>query len=203
MKVVGLTGSIGMGKTATAGLFAEAGVPVWDADAAVRRLYAKGGAAVASVRSLFPDAVIDESVDRETLRARLAADPDGFRRLEAAVHPLVAVDRADFLASVERSGADLAVVDVPLLFETGADALVDAVVVASAPEALQRQRVLSREGMTAERFETLLARQLPDAEKRRRADFVIDTGAGFDVAREQVGKVIAALRSSDFVSRRG
>lgn len=202
MIVAGLTGSIGMGKSATAALFAGEGVPVWDADAAVHRLYRRGGAAVEPVQALFPDTVVDGAVDRARLRERLAVDPEGFRKLESAVHPLVAADRAEFLASAKAAGADLAVVDVPLLFETGADRTVDAVVVVSAPEAIQRQRVLAREGMTEDRFQALLARQLPDAEKRARADFVIDTSGGFDAAREQVRRVIAELRSPDFVRRR-
>lgn len=202
MIVIGLTGSIGMGKSATANLFAEEGAPVWDADAAVHRLYEKGGAAVAPVAALFPESILDGAVSRERLRESLAKTPDGFRRLEAVVHPLVAADRAEFLASAAAAGADVVVVDVPLLFETGAENQVDAVVVASAPEAVQRTRVLSRAGMTEERLDAILARQVPDAEKRARADFVVDTGSGFEVARDQVKAVIAAVKSPGFVSRR-
>lgn len=202
MIVIGLTGSIGMGKSATANLFAEEGAPVWDADAAVHRLYEKGGAAVAPVAALFPESILDGAVSRERLRESLAKTRDGFRRLEAVVHPLVAADRAEFLASAAAAGADVVVVDVPLLFETGAENQVDAVVVASAPEAVQRTRVLSRAGMTEERLDAILARQVPDAEKRARADFVVDTGSGFEVARDQVKAVIAAVKSPGFVSRR-
>jgi len=200
--VIGLTGSIGMGKSTTAALFAQEGVPVWDADAAVHRLYGPDGAAVALVEAAFPGVAGEAGVDRAKLAAALAGDPDRFARLEAIVHPLVAEDRAAFLAGAEAAGAQVAVVDVPLLFETGADARVDAVVVVSAPAEVQRERVLARPGMTEERFAQILSRQTPDAEKRARADFVIDTARGIEPAREQVRAVLAALRAPDFRSRR-
>lgn len=202
MRVVGLTGSIGMGKSTTARLFAEEGAPVWSADEAVHRLYAEGGAAVAPVRAAFPGAIRDGAVDREALSAQLQADRTAFVRLEAIVHPLVAHDRTEFLARAADDGAAVVVVDVPLLFETGADALVDAVVVASAPPEVQRDRVLARPGMTAEKLEAMLARQLPDVEKRARADFVVDTSRGIEPAREQVRQILTSLASPDFKSRR-
>jgi dephospho-CoA kinase len=191
--VVGLTGSIGMGKTTTAALFAEAGAPVWDADAAVHRLYAKGGAAVAPIAAAFPGIVVDGAVDRARLSARLAEDPPAFARLEAIVHPLVGADRQAFLDRAAAAGAKVVVLDIPLLFETGGERRVDKVVVVSATPELQRERVLARPGMTAEKLEALLARQVPDAEKRARADFVIDTSKGLESARAEVGEVLAAL----------
>lgn len=193
MIVIGLTGSIGMGKSTTAALFAEAGAPVWDADAAVHRLYAPGGAAVAPIAQAFPEALVDGAVDRARLSARLALDPPAFARLEAIVHPLVAADRQAFLDEAAARGVKVVVLDIPLLFETGGESRVDKVVVVSATPALQRERVLARPGMTAERFEALLARQVPDAEKRARADFVIDTSSGLEAARAQVQAVLAAL----------
>ena len=196
MIVVGLTGSIGMGKTTTAALFAAAGVPVWDADAAVHRLYARGGAAVEPIAAAFPDAVVDGAVDRARLGARLAQDPPAFARLEAIVHPLVGADRQAFLDRAAASGAKVVVLDIPLLFETGGERRVDKVVVVSASPELQRERVLARPGMTAEKLEALLARQVPDAEKRARADFVIDTSAGLDAARTQVAEVLATLTAA-------
>ena len=196
MVILGLTGSIGMGKSATARLFAEAGARVHDADAAVHALYARGGAAVAPIAEAFPGAVREGAVDRQALGAQVAGDAEALRRLETIVHPLVAAERDAFLARAEAEGAQAAVLDVPLLFEVGQDRTVDAVVVVSAPEAVQRQRVLSRPGMTAERFEAMLARQMPDAEKRARADFVIDTGGGIEDARRQVAAVMAALAAS-------
>ena len=193
MIVVGLTGSIGMGKSATLAAFADLGVPVWDADAAVHRLYGPGGAGVAPIRALAPDAVGTLGVDRAKLRAAILADPALLKRVEAAIHPLVAVDRDAFLAEARADGAALAVCDIPLLFETGADAWLDQVVVVSAPADIQHARVLGRLGMTAEALEAILARQVPDAEKRARADYIVDTGQSKDYARTQVAAILAGL----------
>jgi dephospho-CoA kinase len=196
MIVLGLTGSIGMGKTTTAALFREAGVPVYDADAAVHALYAVGGAAVTPVEAAFPGVVVEGEVDRRRLSERITADPSALGRLEAIVHPLVAAERAAFLESAK--GADVVVLDIPLLFETHVEGLVQAVVVVSAPEEVQRSRVLSRPGMTEEKLTTLLARQTPDAEKRRRADFVIETDAGLEAAGRRVAEILATVRASDW-----
>ena len=194
MIVVGLTGSVGMGKSTTAQLFAEAGAQVWDADAAVHRLYDKDGAAVPAIARLSPGAVQGGRVDRDRLRAAVTADAALLPRLEAVVHPLVKADRQAFLERAMREGADLAVCDIPLLFETGDPGAFDAVVVVSAPEEVQRARVLARPGMTPEAFARILDRQMPDAEKRRRADHVIDTSGGIEAARAQLATVIAKLR---------
>jgi dephospho-CoA kinase len=192
--VLGLTGSIGMGKSTTARMFEEEGCAVWDADAAVRRLYAAGAAGAKAVARLAPEAVGADGVDRPALRRLALADPGLLRRIEQAVHPLVAVDRAGFLEAARAAGRDVAVCDIPLLFETGAAEDFDAVVVVSAPEEVQRDRVLARPGMTAEAFDALRARQTPDAEKRARADHVIDTGRGIEAARAQVAALCARLR---------
>jgi len=199
MIVLGLTGSIGMGKTTTATLFREAGVPVYDADAAVHALYAPGGAAVPLVEEAFTGVVVEGAVDRRRLSDQITADPSGFARLEAIVHPLVAAERAAFLESV--NGADIVVLDIPLLFETHLEGLVEAIVVVSAPEELQRRRVLSRPGMTEEKLSALLARQTPDAEKRRRADFIIETDAGVEAAAQRVGEILATVRGSGWRPR--
>jgi len=161
-----------MGKSTTAQMFAELGIPVWDADAAVHRLYAPGGLAVAPVAQLCPAAIVNGAVDRTVLKDWIANDPTALRRIEAVVHPLVASDRADFIA---RTDADIVLFDIPLLFETGADAAMDAVVVVSAPPDIQRARVFERPGMTGAQFDTIKAKQLPDAEKRARADYIIET----------------------------
>ena len=196
MIVAGLTGSIGMGKSATTAMFAEEGVPVHDADAAVHALYDVDGVGVAPVEAAFPGVTRDGRIDRGELGARVFGDPAALARLEAIVHPLVGAAREAFLDHARETGAPLAIVDIPLLFETGAEDAFDAVIVVTAPAAVQRARVLARPGMTPEKFEALLARQLSDAEKRRRADYVIDTGKGFEQARDQVRRLIAVLTQS-------
>jgi dephospho-CoA kinase len=192
MIILGLTGSIGMGKSTTAQMFRDAGVPVFDADAAVHALYR--GAAVAPVEAAFPGVTRDGAIDRVLLAARVLADPEALHRLESIVHPLVAAERRTFLDTARRDGAPVVVLDIPLLFETGGEAAVDAVAVVSAPESVQKARVLSRPGMTPERFSAILAKQVPDTEKRRRADFVIETGEGMDAARARAADILAALR---------
>jgi dephospho-CoA kinase len=189
MIVLGLTGSIGMGKSTTAAMFAEAGVPVHDADLTVHRLYE--GEAAPLVETAFPGTVRDGVVDRARLAERVVGRPEDMQRLEAIVHPLVRAAERDFLDRAEAAGAPVAVLDVPLLFETGGDRRVDAVVVVTAPPEVQRERVLSR-GVPPDKFEALLARQTPDAEKRRRADFIVDSSHGFDAARARVREILAA-----------
>lgn len=191
--LIGLTGSIGMGKSTTAGIFAAAGVPVWDADTAVHRLYARGGAAVPAVMALCRQAIRDGSVDRGELKSWIARDPEALARIEAAVHPLVAVDRTNFIAEAAKAGADIIVLDIPLLFETGAEKGVDTVVVVSAPAEVQRARVLARPGMTEDHFKAILDRQMPDAEKRRRADYVVET-LTIEGARAAVADVLKDLQ---------
>ena len=193
MIVLGLTGSIGMGKSATARMFSEAGVPVHDSDEAVHRLYA--GKAAPLIEAAFPGVVVDGSVDRIRLAARVLGDAVALKAVEAIVHPLVRADADAFVARHRAAGAPLVVLDIPLLFETGGRGRVDKVAVVSAPAPMQRERVLARPGMTAEKFEAILARQVPDAEKRRQADFVIDTSRGFDVARAEVERIVVALTS--------
>ncbi|WP_292063869.1 dephospho-CoA kinase [Brevundimonas sp. UBA7664] len=193
MIVLGLTGSIGMGKSTTTGMFADAGALIWNADDAVHRLYSKGGAAVGPVGDAFPGVVVDGAVDRTRLAETLGRDGEAFRRLEAIVHPLVLKGRLEDLAAAQARGVRLAVLDIPLLFETGGDAAVDAVVVVTAPAAVQAARVLARPGMTRERYEAILARQMPDAEKRDRADFVIDTGVGLEAARARVDEIVGMV----------
>ena len=204
MIVLGLTGSSGMGKTTTAEMFAAEGALVWNADEAVHRLYAKGGAAVGPVGQAFPGVVVDGAVDRIRLAGALGQDEDAFRRLEAIVHPLVTRGRLEDLVDAERRGVQLAVLDIPLLFETGGDAAVDAVVVVTAAPEVQAERVLGRSGMTRERFEAVLARQTPDAEKRRRADFIVDTGHGLEAARVRVREIVGTVLAPGWTSpRRG
>lgn len=192
MIVIGLTGSIGMGKTTTAALFAEEGVPVNDADQVVHDLYR--GEAVAPIAELFPDAVIDGVVDRRRLSKNLAKNPAKFGELEAIVHPLVRQREKEFLRQQREQKQPLVVLDIPLLFETGAENRVDKIVVVSCAPDVQRKRVLDRAGMTEEKFALILSRQMPDAEKRSRADYVIDTGLGIDKAREQVKTILEELR---------
>jgi len=190
--LVGLTGSIGMGKSTTAKMFAEEGVPVYDADAAVHALYAPGGAAVAPIEAAFPGVTGENGVDRAKLSQRVVGQPDALKKLEAIVHPLVGLSRGAFFEQAK--GADIVVLDIPLLFETGGDKAMDAVVVVSAPEHIQRRRVLEREGMDEAKLDAILARQTPDAEKRARAHFVVDTSQGLDHARAQVRHILATLR---------
>ena len=194
MLLVGLTGSIGMGKSETAKMFAALGVPVYDADAAVHALYDVGGLAVAPIGAAFPGTVVDGKVDRTRLAAATLGDDAAIKRLEAIIHPLVGKAQLDFLHAAEAGGAHLVVLDVPLLFETGGDTRVDAVVVVSAPADIQRARVLARPGMTEEKFEAILKRQTADAVKRARAHYVIDTDLGLDHARERVAYILEDLK---------
>jgi dephospho-CoA kinase len=191
MVVLGLTGSLGMGKSATAKMFAEEGVPVHDADAVVHALYE--GAAVTPIESAFPGTTSDGRVDREKLGQRVFGDPAALKRLESIVHPLVAEARDRFLAEAERRGAKVALLDIPLLYETGGDRRCEAVVVVSAPAEVQRQRAFERPEMTEAKFQAILAKQMPDSEKRRRADFVVDTSRGFDAARQQVREILGKV----------
>jgi dephospho-CoA kinase len=189
MIVLGLTGSIGMGKSTTAQLFAEAGVPVYDADAAVHRLYE--GEAVATIEAAFPGTTANGKVDRNKLSARVVHDSAAIRRLEEIVHPMLGASRQKFLRDAEQSGAPVAVVDVPLLFETGGEKRVDAVVVVTTSAELQRERILARPNMTEEKLAAILARQMPDAEKRKRAHFVVDTSHGLDPVRVRIRDILA------------
>jgi len=188
---LGLTGSIGMGKSTVAAMFAERGVPVFDADAAVHRLQGAGGRLVAAIEAAFPDTTGTAGVDRTALGEAVLGDPVALKRLEAIVHPAVAEERAAFLAA--NAAAPLVLLDIPLLFETGGERQVDRIAVVSAPPEVQRARVLARPGMTAERFAAILARQMPDAEKRARADFVIDTAGPLAATAAEVDAVIACL----------
>jgi dephospho-CoA kinase len=191
MIVLGLTGSIGMGKSTTAKMFAEAGVPVHDSDEAVHRLYA--GTAAPLVEAAFPGTTDAGVVNRAKLGERVLGDATALKRLEAIIHPLVRADADAFLARNRAAGAPLAVLDIPLLFETGGRVRVDKVIVVTAPAEVQHSRVLARPGMTEEKLASILAKQVPDAEKRRQADFIIDTGQGMDAARAAVAAVIAEL----------
>ncbi len=191
MRIIGLTGSIGMGKSTTMQLFAEQSVPVYDADAAVHAVYA--GEAVPVVEAAFPGTTADGKVDRQKLSARVLGNPEALKKLEQIVHPMLGAHRQQFLADAEKSGAAVVVLDVPLLFETGGEKRVDAVVVVSAPAEMQRARVLARENMTQEKLDAILARQTPDAEKRRRADFVVDTSSGLEPVRAQIRDILAKV----------
>lgn len=191
--LLGLTGSIGMGKSTTSGFFREAGIPVWDADAAVHAMYAKGGAAVAPLAALHPPAVQDGAIDRAALRTWIAQDPSALKQIESIVHPLVAQDRAAFIA--QNRTAPLLVLDIPLLFEGGGQNSFDATLVVSAPAEIQRARVLARPGMTEAHFQTILSKQMPDADKRALATYVIET-TSLDQTRAAVLDLIARLTES-------
>ena len=191
MIVLGLTGSIGMGKTTTAELFAEAGLPVHSADAAVHALYA--GAAAPAIEAAFPGMLKDGVVDRERLGQKVLGDPEALKQLEAIVHPLVREAEAAFLETARNNGAPAAILDIPLLFETGGERRCDRVVVVSAPFEVQRERVLARPGMSEAKFHAILQKQVPDAEKRARADFVVDTSRGIAAARAEVAAILRAL----------
>ena len=193
MIVIGLTGSIGMGKSTTAAMFAAHGIPVHDADAVVHALY--DGPAVSAVEDAFPGVSVDGRIDRSRLADRVVGDADALRRLEAIVHPLVRAEEGRFLDAARQAGKPFAVLEIPLLFETGGDARCDATVVVTAPPDLQRQRVLARPGMTEAKFAAIIAKQLPDADKRRRADFLVETHLGLDHARMQVNDILATLRA--------
>jgi dephospho-CoA kinase len=188
MIILGLTGSIGMGKSTTAKLFAEAGVPVYDADATVHRLYE--GEAVPFIEAAFPGTTVDGKVDRTRLSARVVHDAAAIKQLEQVVHPMLGASRQKFLEEAEQSGALVAVVDVPLLYETGGEKRVDAVVVVTTSPEIQRERILARDNMTGEKLDAILTRQLPDAEKRKRADFVVDTSHGLDPVRAQIRDIL-------------
>ncbi len=192
MLKIGLTGSIGMGKSTTAKLFAEAGVAVNDSDAVVHDLYA--GEAAPLVNAAFPGTMKNGVVDREQLGRQLARDPAGFKRLEEIVHPLVRKRESEFLARQKEVGADMVVLDIPLLFETGAEKRVDVIVVVSADPQIQRERVLARPNMTEEKFNMILSRQMSDAEKRRRADYIVDSSQAIETTREQVADIVADLK---------
>jgi dephospho-CoA kinase len=188
MIILGLTGSIGMGKSTTAKLFQEAGVPVYDADAAVHKIYE--GEAAPAIEAAFPGTTVDGKVDRNKLSAKVVHNPAAMKRLEEIVHPMLGASRQKFLHDAEQSGAPVAVVDIPLLFETGGEKRVDAVVVVTTTPEIQRQRILERDNMTGEKLDALLARQLPDAEKRKRADFVVDTSHGLDPVRARIRDIL-------------
>jgi dephospho-CoA kinase len=191
MLILGLTGSIGMGKSTTAKLFAEAGVPVYDADAAVHKIYE--GEAAPAIEAAFPGTTAGGKVDRVKLSAQVLHNPAAIKQLEQIVHPMLGASRQKFLDDAERSGATVAVVDVPLLFETGGEKRVDAVVVVTTSPEAQRERILARDNMTGEKLDAILARQLPDAEKRKRADFVVDTSHGLDPVRARIRDILAEV----------
>jgi dephospho-CoA kinase len=191
MRIIGLTGSIGMGKSTTAKLFAEAGVPVYDADAAVHQLYE--GEAVPAIEAAFPGTTANGKVDRQKLSARVVQDPAAIKQLEQVVHPMLGTSRQKFFAAAESAGAPVVVLDIPLLFETGGEKRVDAVVVVSTSPELQRERVLARGTMDEARLDAIIAKQMPDAEKRKRADFVVDTSHGLEPVRAQIARILAEV----------
>ncbi|MDO8290773.1 MAG: dephospho-CoA kinase [Parvibaculum sp.] len=197
MLLIGLTGSIGMGKSETAKMFARLGVPVYDADAAVHALYAKGGAAVKPMGQAFPNVIVDGAVDRQALARAVLGLPDEMKKLEAIVHPLVGQAQLEFLKAKMAEGYKAVLLDIPLLYETGGETRVDVVVVVSAPYHIQEQRVMARPNMDMAKFAAIHAKQVPDAEKRARADFVIDTDRGLDHAFESVKAVVAALEGRE------
>lgn len=200
MILLGLTGSVGMGKSTTAQMFVEEGVPMFDADAAVHQLYA--GEAVPLIEQAFPGTTANGTVDREKLSQQVVGKPEALARLERLIHPLVGKLRAEFLKDAEASGAKAVLLDIPLLFETGDPSKFHAVIVVSAPAQVQRARVLARPGMTPEKFEAILKRQLPDSEKRVRADFVINTGEGLQSARMQVKELLAEVLQPGWVRKK-
>jgi dephospho-CoA kinase len=202
MITLGLTGSIGMGKSATAGMFAEAGCPVYDADAEVHRLYAKGGAAVGPVEAAFPGVEENGAINRARLSAQVVGDHAAMDRLNGIVWPLLGANRREFFRKAEEDQVAIVVLDIPLLFETGGERNMDAVVVVSAPADIQRKRVLAREDMNEAKLDAILARQMADAEKRAKAHFIVDTSRGFDAARAQVRDIIAQLKHPDWRSAR-
>jgi dephospho-CoA kinase len=191
MRIIGLTGSIGMGKSTTLQMFADAGVPVYDADAAVHAVYA--GEAAPAVEAAFPGTTSGGKVDRQKLSQRVLGDPAALKKLEQIVHPMLAAHRQKFLDDATKAGAPVVLMDVPLLFETGGEKRMDAVIVVSAPAGVQRERVLARENMTIDKLEAILARQMPDAEKRKRADFVVDTSRGLEPVRAEVKDILAQV----------
>ncbi|WP_028348322.1 dephospho-CoA kinase [Bradyrhizobium murdochi] len=191
MRILGLTGSIGMGKSTTAKLFTEAGVPVYDADAAVHKIYE--GEAAPAIEAAFPGTTVDGKVDRARLSAKVVHDPAAIKQLEQIVHPMLGVSRQKFLEEAERSGAPVVVMDIPLLFETDGEKRVDAVVVVTTDPKTQRERILARGTMTSEALDAILARQLPDAEKRKRADFVVDTSHGLEPVRARIRDILAEV----------
>jgi dephospho-CoA kinase len=195
MMIVGLTGSMAMGKSTAANYLKSLGIPVFDSDAAVHALYE--GDAVEAIERAFPGVAQDGRVDRKRLGEAIAGDPEALRRLEAIVHPMVRRKQRDFVLAEEMRGTDLVILDIPLLFESGADALCDAVIVVSAPEDVQRERLATRKGMSPEKIDDLLARQMPDAEKRARADFVVDTSGTILESRAQLDRILATLRQQE------
>jgi dephospho-CoA kinase len=197
MLLIGLTGSIGMGKSETAKMFAAEGVPVYDADAEVHKLYAPGGAAVAPLEEAFPGVVKDGAVDRTLLSKEVIGNPDALKKLESIVHPLVGQANRAFLENAVKAGAEMVLLDIPLLFETGGRERVDVIVVVSAPYELQRERVLARPDMSEEKFEEIFAKQVSDADKRAGADYIVESDKGLEYARAQVRDIIADLKGRD------